>query len=130
MKIRLFFSKSDGGKDSGVTGYWLIEWKKVFSVVLLKFEPNHRENYHSHAFNAITWWIKGEAEELLADGTSLKWKPSIWPKWTPKSTTHKYQPLTKVYAISLRGPWENKWNEVKPDGTSITLTHGRVIQKT
>lgn len=52
MKI---LSKSyDGGPDSGVDGYWLIEIKSWFSIVLLHFNPGTREAFHNHAFNALT----------------------------------------------------------------------------
>ena len=50
--MRLFFKSKDGGPDSSVTGYWLIESKKLFSIVLLKFDGRSREAYHTHAFNA------------------------------------------------------------------------------
>ena len=36
-KIKLFHKSYDGGEDSGVTGYWLIEWKEGCSINLLKF---------------------------------------------------------------------------------------------
>ena len=54
---RLFFVKPDGGKNSGVTAYFLIEWKVLFSVGILRFNEGTREAYHSHAFNALTWWL-------------------------------------------------------------------------
>ena len=45
--ITRFFSKAkDGGKDSPVDGYFLIEIKWLFSVVLLKFNKGHRDNCH------------------------------------------------------------------------------------
>lgn len=47
---RFFYKKFDGGKESGVVGYFLLEWKKVFSIGLLRFSKGSRENYHSHAF--------------------------------------------------------------------------------
>ena len=59
--MKLFTKSYDGGENSGVTGYFLIEWKNVFSIVLLNFKDKYRENYHSHAFNAY----------LVAKGTSI-----------------------------------------------------------
>lgn len=53
--MKLLFKRKDGGQQSTVTGYWLIEWKNVFSIVLLKFEKGTREAYHTHAFNAFSW---------------------------------------------------------------------------
>ena len=61
---RIFYVKPDGGKDSGVTGYFLIEWKWLFSIAILKFEEGSREAYHSHAFNAYTWWISGKVMKV------------------------------------------------------------------
>jgi hypothetical protein len=56
---RLFSIKTDGGKDSGVTVYFLIECKALFSIGILYFREGTREAYHNHAFNALTWWLKG-----------------------------------------------------------------------
>ena len=41
--MRLFFYGKDGGQYSTVWGYWLIEIKSLFSVVLLRFEGDSRE---------------------------------------------------------------------------------------
>ena len=59
-----FFSKvKDGGPESTVDAYFLIEIKNWFSIALLKLHKCSRENYHSHAFNALTWFIKGDMVE-------------------------------------------------------------------
>lgn len=123
--MRFFKKMPDGGANSGVTGYWLIEWKSVFSIVLLRFSPNNRENFHSHAFNALTWWLSGEAIEELLDGTKLRWTPSLFPKYTPRSNSHKIHVNRPVWALSLRGPWNKTWTETTPDNRTITLTNGR-----
>jgi hypothetical protein len=120
-----FFKKShDGGKDSGVTGYWVIEWKKGFSIVFLRFSEGSREAFHEHAFNAWTWWLKGEVVEQFLDGRRITWKPSWKPKYTPKKCFHKIISKGTSFAISFRGPWEGTWKEHK-NGDTYTLTHGR-----
>lgn len=121
-----FFKKSyDGGTDSGVTGYWLIEWKKGFSIVLLRFSPGSREAYHSHAFNAITLWLAGEVVEDYPNKNSRAWFPmSI--KYTPRNLMHRIIAGTKgAWALSVRGPWADTWEEIRGD-ERYTLTHGRV----
>lgn len=123
--VSLFKKSSDGGKNSGVTGYWLIECKSLFSIVLLKFQPNNRENFHSHAFNAYTWWLSGLVLEHFPTGEVLTWFPNLMPKHTPRSNTHKIQVLLTAWAFSVRGPWQDQWTEVTPGGETITLTHGR-----
>lgn len=126
-----FFKKShDGGKDSGVTGYWAIEWKNGFSIVLLRFGVGSRDAFHSHAFNALTWWIKGSVIEQFYEGISAGytnskvWKPSFKPKYTPKGCFHKIIALETSWAISFRGPWDETWQEHK-DGETYTLKQGR-----
>ncbi len=60
---RLLYNKPDGGKDSGVTAYFLIEWKILFSIGILHFQEGSREAFHNHAFNAITFWLSGDVTE-------------------------------------------------------------------
>lgn len=128
--IEIFKKSYDGGKDSGVTGYWLIEWKDVFSIVLLKFNEGSRDAYHSHAFNAYTWWLKGRVIEVCYDEETKKpsnykaWTPSFKPKYTPKGCFHKIIASETSWALSIRGPWDKTWKEHK-DGETYTLTHGR-----
>ena len=126
-----FFKKShDGGKNSGVTGYWLIEWKAGFSIVLLRFSKGSREAFHSHAFNAYTWWLRGSVEEQFPDtAETIEWKPSIFPKFTPRWNIHRIVADRVSRAISFRGPWESTWKEQK-NGIQTTLTHGRMVLDT
>lgn len=126
--MKILFNRYDGGADSGVTGYWLIEWKRVFSIVLLRFGPSTREVLHSHAFHALTWWLRGEAREHHADGRVLTWRPSLRPKWTPRSVCHRIEPLRETWALSFRGPWRRTWTEWSPARRVLTtLGHGRRV---
>jgi hypothetical protein len=124
---KLFFKRSDGGKDSGVTGYFLIEWKKVFSIVLLRFSEGSRDSYHSHAFTGLTWWLSGEVEEETYQGETLTFKPSFKRKLTKRDKVHKVRGIKTTWAISFRGPWKNTWFEIDKNGNKIMLTHGRKI---
>jgi hypothetical protein len=123
-----FFKMSyDGGQNSGVTGFWVIEWKPVFSLVFLKFNKGTREAYHNHAFSAITFWLWGEAIEHHLDGTIKKWYPSFLPKYTPKDCFHKIEAVKDTYAFSIRGPWDKTWQEYRDNNLMVTLTNGREI---
>jgi hypothetical protein len=123
---RLFYVKPDGGKDSGVTGYFLIEWKALFSVGFLRFKTGSREAYHNHAFNAVTFWIAGDVIEKCINGETKSFKPSLKPKFTKRSKFHKVIAIRETWAITFRGPWVDYWNEFK-NGNLVTLTHGRNI---
>jgi hypothetical protein len=125
--VKLFQKSHDGGADSGVTGYFLIEWKAGFSIVLLHFRAGSREAFHSHAFNALTWWLKGSVKEMFPNLSWYRWRPSFRPKLTPKHNIHKIiADRPGAWALSFRGPWDSTWKEQK-NGFETTLTHGRVI---
>ena len=124
--MKFLYKGKDGGPQSPVTGYWLIEWKAGFSIVLLKFNKGMRTAYHSHAFHAWTWWLKGEAEEQHVDGRTLHWKPSPFPKWTPRDCFHRFKVRKTTWAFCVRGLWAKTWQEYE-DGQYRTLTNGRKL---
>lgn len=124
--MRIFYWGKDGGKESHVWGFWFIEIKSLFSVVLLVFEEGSREAYHTHAFDALTWFLKGAVLEHLISGKKIRWSPSVLPKLTPKSTFHKVVGIQRTYALSFRGPWKNNWQEYLPqEKRYVKLTNGR-----
>ena len=122
---RMFYRKHDGGSQSGVRGYFLIEWKPLFSIGLLNFSEGSREAYHNHAFPAITFWIKGSVIEKKLNGSYSLFKgfPSR-PKYTPRSNCHKVIGLENSWAFTIRGVWNKTWFEIR-DEKKITLKHGR-----
>ena len=128
--MKLFCKAKDGGLESKVTGYWLIESKKFFSIVLLKFDEGSREAYHTHAFDAISWVFKGQLMEHSITNNEDKttfFNPSIMPIITPRSKFHRVFGTSKTtWALSFRGPWIDEWKEYIPaSNKDITLTHGR-----
>lgn len=121
MKI---FGK-DGGPTSKVWGYFF-ELKRLFSIVVLRFEDGSREAYHSHAFNSINWIIKGKLVESHREGGEIMYLPSWKPVITRRSTFHKVTSEGRSWVLSFRGPWAKTWQEWIPDEQRlVTLTHGR-----
>lgn len=121
-----FLSRAkDGGPESTVTGYWLVELKKLFSVVLLKFEDGSRDAYHGHAFDSINWVLSGEVEEHEFLKGSRSHRPSWLPVVTSRDDVHKVVSRGTTWVLSLRGPWVDKWKEWVPGRGLVTLTHGR-----
>lgn len=119
--MKILKKLKDGGQDSNVTGYFLIEIKWLFSIVLLKFDPGSREAFHGHAFNTIFWVLNGILCEYRKG----------WRNWLVKrSDVHKvFNPLTiPVWVISLRGPWEGAWWEYHPKtNENVLLINGRKV---
>lgn len=128
--MKLFTIRKDGGKDSNVTGYWLIEIKSLFSIAILKFSKGSRDAYHSHAFNCISWVLSGHLfEDRIINNKHIytNFKPSILPIYTTRDNLHKVHGVTDfTWVLTFRGPWVNNWNELL-NNKYITLTHGRKV---
>lgn len=129
--MKLFAEGKDGGLDSNVTGYWLIEWKSLFSIALLKFDRGSREAFHSHAFNSVSWVLAGKLLEHRvydAAGSLTQFRPGLKPIITTRNNLHKVIGLAdRTWVLTFRGPWKKTWQEKFDDGAEVTLTHGRNI---
>ena len=105
----------------------MIEWKALFSIGILHFRKGSREAFHSHAFNALTFWLKGNVTEMKYKNTiPLHFSASYVPKYTRRSNTHKVIAHENTYALTFRGPWVDYWYEFKNNKMTI-LTHGRKV---
>jgi hypothetical protein len=123
--FRLLTVTKDGGPDSKVWAYWLLAWKALCSIGLLRFEHGSREAYHSHAFDCVSWVLKGYlVEHHKAGGVSLH-PASLRPVVTRRETFHKVVSVGRTWVLTFRGPWVDTWRE-HAAGETRTLTHGRV----
>ena len=129
--MKIFRKGKDGGSESRVWGYWLIEIKSLFSVALLRFEDGSREAYHTHAFNSISWVLRGGLFEHFLD------KPDAWPTVhkagfkpiiTRRDDFHKVSSVGRTWVLTFRGPWNRQWKEYLPqENRYVTLENGRKI---
>lgn len=124
--IKICSFGKDGGDESTVFGFWIVELKKLFTIVFLKFEGMSREAFHNHAFNSISWVISGMLIEEMLDGSIRIHTPSLFPIITPREDFHKVSSFGNTYVISFRGKWDDVWHE-KINNDYIRLTHGRKI---
>jgi len=125
--MKVLSTSKDGGDESHVWAHWLVEWKSMFSIVLLRFEDGSREAFHDHAFNCFSWILKGKLKEKFLNGEVKYHTPSFKPFITTKDDFHKVSSEGRSWALSFRGPWSDTWSEVDEAGKAIKLTHGRVI---
>ena len=124
--MKIFRIAKDGGPESTVLGYWLLEVKSLISIALLRFADGSRDAYHSHAFDSLNWVLRGEVEEQHIDGRVIRHKPGLLPVITRRSTFHKVVSRGTTWVFSLRGPWARNWEEYDPSNKQYsTLTHGR-----
>lgn len=103
-----FFSKcKDGGVLSPVDAFFLIEIKSLFSIALLRFNKGGREEYHTHAFNAYTWFLFGDLVEEDFHYKKYKYTRSFKPKYTPKEKNHRVKANKTSGVFTVRGPWQS-----------------------
>jgi hypothetical protein len=119
----------DGGQESTVSGLYFVEIKSLFTIVLLRFSGKSREAYHSHAFNALSWVLKGKLVEHIYGGMDedVKYTPSLKPIYTSRSRFHKVDSDGETWVLSFRGAWANTWREYIPNWGFRILTHGRKV---
>lgn len=130
----LLWNAKDGGPESRVW-CWGFELKRLCSVLLLKFDGNSRDAFHSHAFNSRSWVLRGELHEHQLDTSGLTVRRHTTfhlPSWrwitTLRSTFHMVDSVGVTWVLTLRGPWANDWREYLPAGSRhIRLSHGRKV---
>lgn len=126
--MRFFEKAKDGGSESPVDAYFLFEIKPLFSIAMLKFNKGSRENYHTHAFNAFTWFICGDLVEQDVSGKLYKYGRSLIPKITLKEKNHRVIAAETSWCLTLRGKWCGKWTEYnEKENKTITMTNGRKV---
>lgn len=103
----------DGGPESPVDAYVLVEIKGLFSIMLLKFNKGQREAFHTHA---LTWFLSRKMQEEKIGGEVHQYQRSLVPKVTRKDNNHR---VKDSWCFTLRGPWQDTWTE---DANGITTT--------
>jgi hypothetical protein len=126
--MRLFSWAKDGGPESPVDAFFLFESKRFGSVAILKFNEGGRETYHTHAFNALTWFIKGDLVEQDINGEYYIYERSFVPKITKRLKNHRVMAFQDSWCLTIRGPWADTWTE-DTDTQHTVLTHKRKIVK-
>jgi len=120
----MFKASKDGGPDSTVWMYG-IEIKWLFSILLLRFEDGSRDAYHSHAFDCVSWVLRGELFEQFRARAPNRYRPSWRPIITRTYDFHKVTSIGRTWVLTFRGPWGRTWQEHIPGGDTYTLERGR-----
>ena len=123
----LFKPVKDGGPLSRVWAYFL-ENKKLASFGLLRFEDGSREAFHSHAFDCVSLIVgPGSLKEVFTDGRIRYHRPGKILV-TRKEDFHKVYSQGRTWVLTLRGPWEQTWEEIDEEGNHKTLSWGRKLR--
>jgi hypothetical protein len=94
--MKFLARRKDGGGESTVTGYWLVEIKSLFSICLLRFEGKSRNAFHNHAFNCFSWVLKGRLKETHLYGDVAYHHASPVPFVTSRKHFHRVDSATPV----------------------------------
>ena len=126
--MRILEKAPDGGPKSPVQAYFLCEFKNLFSIALLRFAEGGREEFHTHAFDALTWFLTGDMMEEKIDGTMTKYRRSLMPKVTTRDNNHRVKATKTSWCLTIRGPWTETWTEDNVEtNTKTYFGHGRKV---
>jgi hypothetical protein len=101
--------------DGHITQYTIFESKYLFSIILYNWKTIRQNRFHSHAFSALAFLLRGQyEEETYSKGVIKKKVVNQWlkPRFLPQHYCHrilKADPHT--WTLVLVGPWSKYWYE-------------------
>ena len=131
--IRLLPCKKFHLGEGTVSRYTLFESKRFFSIYFHHIETFSQDRFHTHAFNAHVFIIRGGYLDEIKDGIGPH-KPTRkiqFNRWTyryiPRELNHRLL-LAKPDTISilLTGPYSTLWTEETDSGQLRILTSHRI----
>lgn len=109
MKIVFWKRKTIGLGDQNVTELTILEYKKLFSIKLFKFHKTNgkQDRFHTHAFNAYSFLLKGNYIEEVLEGNVIKKLPRNRSRllFIPKDSFHRITKGTDCTTLLITGPW-------------------------
>ena len=113
--------------EGHVEQFIIFENKKLFSIILYKWFTIDQIRFHTHAFSAVAFLLKGWYWEKIRFGktemTNFVNVPLV-PRFLPKNYCHAIQqarPGTRTLVIT--GPWQKHWFEYFPDTETWVKYH-------
>jgi len=121
--------------EGHVVAFTLFEWKYLFSIIIYQWKTIKQNRFHSHAFPAWAFLLRGQyEEEVYTDKGIEKRVVNQWmkPRWLPRNYTHRIlQAAPKTWTIIFVGPWHDFWYEwFEEENVWVKYTWGRkVVEK-
>ncbi len=119
LGCKIWESKEVALGEGSVTQYTLFEHKRLFSIIFYKWNTINQIRFHTHAFAAVAFLLKGWYwEKVRYNGivmTNFVNVPLI-PRFLPRNYCHAIEnskPGTMTMVIT--GPWQKTWWEFFPD---------------
>ena len=103
--------------DQNVSEITVLEWKKLFSIKLFHFHKTEgsQDRFHTHAFNALSFLLKGNYTEEVLDGKKVLRLPRNRSKiiFIPKGQFHRITKSEGCRTLLITGPWDAEWSELR-----------------
>ena len=137
--IKMFSKKEVALGKGSVTQYTLFECKWLFSIIFYKWNTVDQIRFHTHAFAAVAFLLRGWYEEKVITyndvGLQFTTQKTVnqWlkPRYLPRNYCHSIgYALPSTITMVLCGPWQKTWKEFFPDSKKwVTYTWGRKVIK-
>tara|TARA_R110000850_G_scaffold100075_1_gene207169 strand:- start:163 stop:627 length:465 start_codon:yes stop_codon:yes gene_type:complete len=128
--IKLLTSKQVALGQGNVTQYTLFECKELFSIIFYRWNTIDQVRFHTHAFNAYAFLLKGYYhEKIISKGktTDNIVNQILKPRFLAREYCHSIgyaKPNTMTLVIT--GSWQDTWQEYFPDTKKwVTYSWGR-----
>lgn len=130
MKAVWFTKKRVELGDGHIIAYTLFEHKRLFSIILYNWKTIKQNRFHSHAFGAIAFLLRGSyTEERILNGKVVvnQVNSILKPRVLPRNYIHRImQAEPKTWTIIFVGPWIKYWYEYFHDSHKwVKYTWGR-----
>lgn len=102
---------------SGPVDRWtLFEFKRLFSVYVHRWNVDYQDRYHTHAFDAWSWMVRGSYKERLYVDDNTYMEHDVTPgfRFIPWFTNHSIANCRpNTWTVTFAGPWRKTWTETK-----------------
>ena len=116
---KIWERKSVALGEGNVQALAVFENKYLFGITVYKWFTIDQIRFHTHAFNAIAFLIKGWYwEKVIFNDVEMTNFVNIpfWPRLIPRNYCHAIQHAKPgTMTIVFSGPWQKHWFEYFPD---------------
>jgi hypothetical protein len=101
--------------------YTIVEFKNLFSIYLHAIDTIQQDRFHTHAFDAIGWTIRGGYSEQvltnrLRNEVIEEYYVSTGVRYIPKELNHRImESIPGTVTILFTGPYSSIWTEETKD---------------
>lgn len=112
-----------------ITRFTLVELKFIGGIILNIFNTTTQDRFHTHAFPALSFMLKGFYNENILHPNGKIEKRKIIPgiRYIPTYCNHQILDSSRnAISITIMGPWGYSWSETNAEKLNTRIyTWGR-----